>query len=140
MFEPWQRELLDVCRVARLATTKADGSPHLVPVCYALAGEQLVIAVDEKPKRSTKLARLRNIERDPTVSLLIDHYEEDWRQLRWVRVDGRAVVEERGDARADAMAALRERYAQYAEMGLEALPLIVITPERVVGWRAAPGG
>lgn len=138
MFEPWQRELVDGCRVARLATIARDGSPHIVPVCYALVAEQLVIAVDEKPKRSTKLARLRNIERDPRVCLLVDHYEEDWGRLRWVRIDGRAAVEERGDARPEAMAALREHYPQYREMGIEALPLIVITPERVVGWRATP--
>ncbi len=138
MFEPWQRELMETSRVARLATIARDGSPHVVPVCYAMAGEQFVIAVDEKPKRSTRLARLANIERDPRVSLLVDHYDEDWQALRWIRVDGRATVEERGGERPEAIAALRARYPQYEEMRIEALPLIIVSPERVVEWRAAP--
>ncbi|HEY4668183.1 MAG TPA: pyridoxamine 5'-phosphate oxidase family protein, partial [Tepidiformaceae bacterium] len=76
MFEPWQRELFETSRVGRLATIARDGSPHVVPVCYAMVGDQFVIAVDEKPKRSTRLARLANIERDHRVSLLVDHYED----------------------------------------------------------------
>jgi PPOX class probable F420-dependent enzyme len=134
--EEWQWQLLQESRVGRLATIAADGRPHLVPVVYALVDEGIAIAIDEKPKRSTRLARLRNIERDPRVTLLVDRYDDDWSQLAWVRVDGSATILERGDEYPEALEALRERYPQHHEMALEGLPLIVIEPERVVGWRA----
>lgn len=121
--------------MARLGTITADGRPRLVPVCYAVSGGTVVIAVDEKPKRGGRLARLRDIERDARVTLLVDRYEDEWTRLAWVRVEGRATVLERGDEHPAALVALRARYPQYREMGLEALPLIVVTPERVVGWR-----
>ena len=134
-FAPWERELLSTLRAGRLATIAADGRPQLVPVCYAVVGDALVIAVDEKPKRSTKLARLRNIARDPRVSVLFDRYADDWSQLAWVRVDGTASVVACGGERPDALDALRVRYPQYAAMALEELPLIVVVPERVISWR-----
>ena len=86
-------------------------------------GESLVIAIDEKPKAGLRLARLRNIERDPRVSLLADRYDEDWTQLAWVRVEGNAEILERGGADPAALAALRDRYPQYRDMDLEPRPL-----------------
>lgn len=141
MFAAWQVALLEECRVARLGTIGDGGAPHLVPVCYALCAERIVIAVDEKPKRTTtRLARLRNIQRDPRVALLIDRYSEDWTQLAWLRIDGDASVEDQSSRNPVALAALRKRYPQYRSMGLESLPLISITPTRVSGWRADPAG
>ncbi len=136
MFEDWHLELIERCRVGRLATVSADGRPHLVPVCYVMIDHQIVIPIDEKPKSGVRLVRLRNIERDPRVSLLVDHYDENWTQLAWVRVDGTATVLDRGAAMPAALAALRTRYQQYRLMRLEPLPLIVITPERVVAWHS----
>jgi PPOX class probable F420-dependent enzyme len=135
MFEPWQVELIEECRVARLGTVARDGRPHLVPVSYALVDGRFFVSVDEKPKRSTRLARLRNIEQDRRVSLLVDRYDDDWRQLAWVRVDGEALVVERGEAWPEAVEGLRRRYEQYREMSIESLPMIVISPERVTAWR-----
>ena len=82
------RGLFGAAEVARLATVAADGAPHLVPVCFALAGDVVYSAVDGKPKRTPDLARLANIAAEPRVALLADHYEEDWTRLWWVRVDG----------------------------------------------------
>jgi PPOX class probable F420-dependent enzyme len=79
---------------------------------------------------------LRNIERDPRVTLLFDRYDDDWAQLAWVRIDGTAEVLERGDEYPAALAALRARYPQHEGMALEELPLIVVLPDHVVGWRA----
>lgn len=135
MFERWQMELLEECRVARLGTIASGGRPRLVPVCYAVVDGAVVMAVDEKPKRGGRLARLRDIARDPRATLLVDRYEDDWTRLAWVRIEGAAAVQERGEEHPAALEALRARYPQYGEMGLEALPLIVVTPERVVGWR-----
>ena len=138
MFEPWHGVLIDELRVARLATIARDGRPHLVPVCYAFVDERFAIAIDEKPKRSTRLARVANIERDSRVSLLLDRYEDDWTHLAWVRVDGDARILARGDGWPEALDALRSRYPQYRAMDLEALPLVVIEPSHVAAWSWNP--
>lgn len=124
--------------MARLSTLTADGAPHLVPVCYALLEDDtLVIAIDEKPKRPGRLARLRHIDGDARVALLVDLYDDDdWERLAWVRVDGEASVVEVAGERPEALEALRRRYRQYRAMGLEERPLIVIEARRVTGWRA----
>lgn len=135
VLQPWEREFIEVERVARLGTLAADGRPHLVPVCFALDGNDVVIAVDEKPKRGGRLARLRNIERDPRATLLIDRYDhEDWTKLRWVRLECDARIVERGGEDAPALTLLRARYTQYAAMDLESLPLLRLRIRRVVIW------
>lgn len=135
VFEAWHLELVGSEPVARLGTIGADGTPHLVPVCFALVERRIVIAIDEKPKRGGRLARIANIERDARVTLLVDHYEDDWAQLAWVRIDGEAEVMAAGSEWPEALEALRARYSQYREMALESLPLIVIRPRRAAGWR-----
>lgn len=136
MFEDWQRQLMNEVPVARLATIAADGRPHLVPVCFALVGDAIAIAIDEKPKQQgVRLARLRNIDRDRRVSLLVDRYDADWSRLAWVRIDGDAEVVELGRVWAEALIALRERYVPYRTMALEELPAIRIRPTKVSGWR-----
>ena len=82
--------------VARLATLRADGTPHIVPVCFALEGDRIVSVVDHKPKSTTSLRRLDNVRAHPAVSLLVDHYDDDWTRLWWVRVDGTAIVRDVG--------------------------------------------
>lgn len=139
MFEDWQLALLAELRVARLGTIARDGRPHLVPACYAWVDGRFAIAVDEKPKRAGQLARIRNIERDPRVTLLFDRYDDDWNQLAWLRVEGIAEVRAMGSEWPEALEALRARYPQYAGMSLDSLPVIAITPERVTGWRWAEG-
>ena len=95
--------------VARLATVGATGQPHLVPITFALVDERtLITAVDHKPKRTTRLKRLENIAANPQVSVLVDHYADDWQQLWWARADGRARVEKA--APAGAAEALAARY------------------------------
>jgi PPOX class probable F420-dependent enzyme len=104
---------LTSARVARLATTDPDGRPHLVPIVFAVEGDTLYSAVDRKPKRSTKLRRIENARVRPDVTILVDHYGEDWRQLWWIRLRGRARVLDDGEERARALALLREKYPQY---------------------------
>jgi PPOX class probable F420-dependent enzyme len=135
-----ERTLLDTTRVARLATIGPTGRPHLVPVCYALVEEgdslALAIAVDEKPKRSTQLARAANLQRDPRAAFLVDAYDDDWSRLAWVRIDVDGSVLPRGDAWPAALDALRARYPQYRSMALEDRPLLRLLPVRVVSWFA----
>ena len=133
-------------RVARLASADARGEPHVVPVCFALAGETVYITVDEKPKHTPgrTLKRIRNLIENPAVALVADHYEEDWRRLGWVMLRGRAEILHDGEEHDRAQALLRTRYSQYREMSLAALPVIAIRVARVTSWgdldasRAAP--
>lgn len=130
-----QLELIHELRVARLATVTQAGVPHIVPVCYAYHGGRFFIPIDEKPKTTTNLARLRNIVANPRIALLFDRYDDDWTRLAWVRADGEASVLDTGDAEPAALSALRLRYEQYRVMPLEQLPLIVIQPVSVSSWR-----
>jgi PPOX class probable F420-dependent enzyme len=120
-------------RVARLATAGADSQPHVVPVTFALTGSEVVIGIDQKPKSTVNLRRLRNIAENSRVSLLWDHYDDDWTQLWWVRGDGKASVVEGGDARRSAIEALRAKYEQYRDDPPQG-PVIVISFESWSGW------
>jgi len=108
-----QSPRLSAARVARLATLDDDGRPHLVPIVFALDGETLYTAVDRKPKRSWRLRRIENARARPDVTILVDHYEEDWDCLWWIRLRGRARVLDDGEERERALALLREKYQQY---------------------------
>jgi PPOX class probable F420-dependent enzyme len=137
MNEARARELLGRARVARLGTVARDGRPRLVPICFALAGDVIYHAVDDKPKATRRLARLADLAADPRATVLADHYEEDWSALWWVRADGRARVLEDVTARetARALDLLAERYAQYREHR-PAGPVIALDVERLTGWTA----
>src|SRR5581483_1459557 len=92
-------------RVARLATVGADGRPHVVPICFALAGSTLYTAVDAKPKRTRRLRRLANVESNQWVEVVVDDYDEDWSRLWWVRLAGRGRVVERDERALELLAA-----------------------------------
>jgi PPOX class probable F420-dependent enzyme len=129
-------ELFAEARVARLATVRPDGSPHVVPICFALDGDTLYTAVDHKPKRSAELQRLTNIAANPRVTLLTDRYAEDWSTLWWVRADGTARVAEIGEPdHGRAVELLRGRYPQYRDAPALGRA-IVVTVERLTGWNA----
>jgi PPOX class probable F420-dependent enzyme len=130
------RAFIESQRVGRLATVDEHGRPHAVPVCFALDGDIVYSAIDEKPKRAgAKLRRLRNIEAQPQVQLLVDIYDDaDWSRLRYVQLRGRARIIDAGDEHVRAIALLRGRYAQYEAMALEERPVIAIDVERVVEW------
>ena len=120
-------------RVACLATVGRDGRPHVVPICFVLEGSTLYTAVDEKPKRTRRLKRLENIEANPQVEIVIDHYEEDWSKLWWVRLRGSARIVE--DPRA--MALLAEKYPQYREQP-PAGPVIAVEIVERSEWTSSP--
>jgi PPOX class probable F420-dependent enzyme len=125
-------------RVARLATAGTDGRPHLVPIVFAVtersAHDVIYSVVDDKPKRTTALRRLANVSENPRVSVLADHYEEDWDQLWWVRADGRGrLLTDLGEPEAAAaVALLRARYPQQRAIGT----VLAVDVERWSGWAA----
>lgn len=117
--------------MARLATVSGDGSPHLVPIVYALSDGRIVSAVDHKPKSTTTLRRLDNIAVNPFVCVLVDEYDEDWTRLWWARADGWARVIDDYD-----LAPLIARYEQYGSHPPPG-PAIVIEVDRWSGWSAS---
>ncbi|WP_226004299.1 TIGR03668 family PPOX class F420-dependent oxidoreductase [Natrinema salinisoli] len=164
---PEEHAFLERARVGSLATVDDAGRPHAVPICFALLerstpsesadangpvhensgdGSQtrLVSAIDEKPKSTRELQRVRNIRSNPTVTLLVDRYREEWSRLAWVQVRGRArilepdIAADHPDAsiRSDGVTALESKYDQYAEHDLESRPLLSIRVGRTVSWGA----
>ena len=129
------RSRLAAARVGHLGTVTSDGRPHVVPCCFALAGDAVVSAVDAKPKSTTALRRLANIRAAPRASLLVDHYEDrDWSALWWVRVDGEARVVEDGPERDAALAALAAKYDQYVRTPPPG-PVVIL---EIATWRTWP--
>ena len=113
--------------------------PHIVPICFAYDGKIFYSAVDQKPKRISRerLVRLQNIRKEPRVALLIDEYDEDWTQLWYVLIRGKAkIIPQSADKeRSGAIRKLKAKYPQYARgmLGDDA-PIIRITPERTTSW------
>jgi len=124
-------------RVAHLATADAEGHPRLVPVTFAVADDLAVyIAIDHKPKTTRDLRRLRDIRANPAVSILVDHYDEDWAKLWWTRADGTAtILDDPADMRAP-VDLLVAKYPQYQEIR-PAGPVIAVDVARWLGWTAA---
>jgi PPOX class probable F420-dependent enzyme len=132
------RARLAASRVLRLATADRHATPHLVPCTFAIdGGGRVVIGIDSKPKTTLDLRRLRNIEENPRVSLLADHYAEDWAQLWWARADGTALVERDGPNHAASWRELAARYPQYRGQPLTG-PVIVVTVTSWSGWAYGP--
>ncbi|PZF79836.1 TIGR03668 family PPOX class F420-dependent oxidoreductase [Jiangella anatolica] len=134
------RQRMAAARVAHLATAGSDGHPHLVPVTFALVSssgvDRVAIAIDQKPKSTLALRRLRNIAENPRVAIMCDHYAEDWTQLWWVRGDGRAIVVDDGAGRDGALVALSLRYGQYRDDPPRG-PIILIEITAWSGWAYA---
>jgi PPOX class probable F420-dependent enzyme len=127
------RKRLAQAQVAHLATAGADGRPHVVPITFATGDDVLYFAVDAKPKRTTNLKRLQNIAANPAVSVLVDHYEDDWNKLWWVRVDGTArIVKDAAEAER-AIEMLTKRYPQYRRARPSG-PVVAISVDRITGW------
>lgn len=128
--------LAGAARVGHLATVRPAGSPHVVPITFAIEEPTLFTVVDEKPKSTRQLQRLANVRANPVVSVLVDHYEEAWENLWWVRLDGHAEVVETGDLHRRAVKALANKYQQYREAPPSG-PAIVVSILEVRWWAPA---
>ncbi len=137
---PSQDRFLRLARAGHLATADANGQPHVIPVCYVFDGQTIYSVLDAKPKTTPlrQLRRVRNILANPHVSLVADHYEEDWTRLQYVMATGDAELLESGEEWTRAIAMLREKYPQYQSMELGESPVIKITPARFVPWTFEP--
>jgi PPOX class probable F420-dependent enzyme len=128
---------LTAARVAKLATVDPDGRPHLVPIVFAVDGDTLYSAVDAKPKRSRTLRRIENARARPDVTVLVDHYDDDWTKLWWIRLRGRARVLDGGPECERALELLREKYAQYCDEP-PGPPVLAVDVTEVREWSAEP--
>ena len=126
--------------VARLATADASGAPHVIPVCYAFNGRIIYSVLDRKPKNVAlgRLRRIRNILDNPRVSLVVDHYEDDWQSLGYLLITGHAELLVDGSERVEAVKLLREKYHQYRSMDVDENPVIKLTTDRIIGWGKVP--
>ncbi|MGH8913740.1 MAG: TIGR03668 family PPOX class F420-dependent oxidoreductase [Acidimicrobiia bacterium] len=124
---------LTSARVGRFASVTGDGRPHLVAVTFAVVDDSVVHMIDDKPKTTSRLQRLKNVEQRPRASLLVDHYEDDWSALWWIRVDGRTSVETEGEAWERARVALGEKYPRY-RISPPAGPAIFLALDRITHW------
>jgi PPOX class probable F420-dependent enzyme len=119
-----------------LATANKTGRPHVIPICFALDGKELYSPIDEKPKKAAplRLKRIRNIQANPRVAVVIDRYDENWQRLAYVLITGRAKILMRGARHQRAVRLLRKKYPQYRKMRLEERPIIRITPTGYRCW------
>jgi PPOX class probable F420-dependent enzyme len=129
-------EFIRTARVAHLATADRIGQPHVIPICFVFDGKNFYSPVDEKPKGVAPLGlkRIRNIRENPSVSLVIDRYEEDWRKLGYILLFGEAQIVLRGKKYLRAIRLLRKKYPQYKTMAIDERPMIAIKTNKVVGW------
>jgi len=130
------RGFLNDHRVARFATAEPSGQPHVVPICYAVSDDTMYFTIDEKRKQPTNkpLKRIRNIQKNPQVALVVDRYEDDWTQLGWVMVQGKAALLDDGEEHTKAQRLLKDRYPQLERMQITDLPVIAVRIKRVVSW------
>ena len=139
---PDERALMTAARRATLATVDGSGRPRLVPVCFAIDDDIVWSPIDQKPKSTSDpraLARVRDIAARPEVTLLVDRWSEDWSELAWLRLSGRAEMVEAADIPGGIVGALRARYPQYDRQDLGHRPMIRISIDRVRSWFAAGG-
>jgi len=131
-------------RVARLATADASGRPSVIPICYAFDGITIYSPIDRKPKSvsAQDLKRVRNLEVNQYVCLIIDDYSDNWAELSYVQISGTARMIEPDDElqgeHRRAVEMLRDKYPQYRSMDIDRTPMIKITPTRLKAWRARP--
>lgn len=128
------RERLAGARVGHLATVTPAGGPHLVPCCFVLDGDTAYTAIDGKPKSTLLLQRIRNLRANPSASLLVDHYDDDWSRLWWVRADGHGRIVDSDEERSHALDLLANKYPQYRDQRPPG-PVIALD---ITTWRTWP--
>jgi len=129
-------DLLATARVGHLATASRDGRPHVVPVCFAWLPPVVYSAIDGKPKRTTRLRRVRNISDTGRAALIVDRWSEDWKKLSYVLVEGPAAMLDDGAERDEALILLTAKYPQYDDLPLAGNLVIKLTAEHTVAWHA----
>jgi PPOX class probable F420-dependent enzyme len=136
VLEDDERRFVESARVGRLASSTADGRPHVIPVCFELLGDDIYIGLDAKPKSVDvlRLRRVRNISSNPQAAFVVDRYSEDWTQLGYVLVDAESTLVQDEAERSRAIQSLRRKYVQYLTLLPDNAPVIRLRPRRVISW------
>jgi PPOX class probable F420-dependent enzyme len=132
------KEFIERARVARLATIDSEFKPHVVPVVFVFDGNHFFIPIDEKRKtaKPEKLKRIKNIQDNPNVALLIDDYSEDWTKLAFLMIQGKASIASKTEGNLQVQEAYKKlmtKYLQYQNVGLGEI-CIIIAPEKLASW------
>jgi PPOX class probable F420-dependent enzyme len=133
-------DLVDRARVAHLATADQYARPHTIPIVFVWGDGRIYFPLDRKPKRADDwhmLRRVRNIETNGRVSIVVDTYDEDWSKLAWVLLEGIATILESGPERDTAATELAAKYPQYQGGGLDGRPVVRVAIEHAIEWSAA---
>ena len=130
------RKFVSRFRVARFATSDQNAQPHVIPICFEIGNDLIYSAIDGKPKSGdfNTLKRVKNIRKNPKVSVLFDEYTENWEQLAYVLIRGEARVETDGSEREYGEGLLRDKYRQYGNYLMPGCPVIVISPKNIYSW------
>lgn len=133
-----EKAFIRLARIAHLATADRSGRPHVIPICFAFDGKDLFSPIDEKPKRTIalRLKRVKNIQSNPRVAVVVDHYDENWKKLAYVLIFGKGRILTRGPQHKKAVHLLRRKYPQYRKMAIHDRPIIQITPSAIRSWVA----
>jgi PPOX class probable F420-dependent enzyme len=140
--DPYIKMIIDKARVARLAPVDSECKPHLIPVVFVFDNHCYFIPIDEKTKRSRpeKLKRAKNIQQNPNVALLIDEYNEDWKKLYFIMIQGKASIVGKELEQNEmlllekAHKLLFDKYLQYQKIGIGEY-VIMIIPQKVITWK-----
>jgi PPOX class probable F420-dependent enzyme len=141
--DTYLKTIIDKARVARLATVDSECKPHLTPVVFVYDNDCYFMPIDEKTKRSKpeNLKRIKNIQQNPNVALLIDEYNEDWRKLYFIMIQGKASIIGGKELQQNEQVLLEKahkllcgKYVQYHEIGIGEY-VIMIVPQKVITWR-----
>jgi len=138
-------ETLNNSKIARLATVDPENNqPYLVPVVFAFDGNNIFIPIDDKPKKtinSNQLKRVKNIQKNPNISFLIDTYDdEDWNNLSYLIIQGKARIvvnrlKDKNTTINTAQSLLSEKYLQYKKLVGMGDSCIVIDIQKVIKWK-----
>jgi PPOX class probable F420-dependent enzyme len=128
-----ERHFMGIQRVARIATVDPNGTPHVVPVCFALEENTLYVASDYGSRK------IRNLRANEKISVIVDEYEEDWKKLKGVYLTGVAEIVEPGPEFSKARSLLKEKYPQYTSLPIKEgeTAIIKILPRKAVSWGLA---
>jgi PPOX class probable F420-dependent enzyme len=141
--DTYLKKIIDKATVARLATVDSECKPHLIPVVFVFDNDCYFIPIDEKTKRSKpqNLKRIKNIQQNPNVALLIDEYNEDWRRLYFIMIQGKASIIGGKELERNELLLLEKahkmlsgKYVQYQEIGIGEY-VIMIVPQKVITWK-----
>jgi PPOX class probable F420-dependent enzyme len=141
--DTYLKTIIDKATVARLATVDSECKPHLIPVVFVYDNDYYFIPIDQKTKRSKpeNLKRIKNIHQNPNIALLIDEYNEDWRKLYFIMIQGKASIIGGKESEQNEQALLEKahkllsaKYVQYQEIGIGQY-VIMIVPQKVISWK-----